>query len=284
MANSYCLPNEKEKGLDLGTLVGLNPIDKILNDNPLIIFEDTDVIIDFTVPEASILHVEKAATFKIPIVIGTTGFSNKQFDKIKSFSNKIPIVYSANFSVGITIMKKLINDATKNLGSDWEIEIFEAHHNKKVDSPSGTALLLGSAAAKARGKNLDDIIDTLPDEGRDSGAIKEARTQAMEENATVTKEMEKELVEAEGEMDLALRVAVRPGGCSGYSYEMFFDSETEADDISQFYGDVRVVSDSMSAQLLEGATLDFKDGLMGSGFAIDNPNAQRTCGCGNSFS
>ena len=94
----------------------------------------------------------------------------------------------------------------------------------------------------------------------------------------------KELVEAEGEMDLALRVAVRPGGCSGYSYEMFFDSETEADDISQFYGDVRVVSESMSAQLLEGATLDFKDGLMGSGFAIDNPNAQRTCGCGNSFS
>ena len=94
----------------------------------------------------------------------------------------------------------------------------------------------------------------------------------------------KELVEAEGEMDLALRVAVRPGGCSGYSYEMFFDSETEADDISQFYGDVRVVSDSMSAQLLEGATLDFKDGLMGSGFAIDNRNAQRTCGCGNSFS
>ena len=94
----------------------------------------------------------------------------------------------------------------------------------------------------------------------------------------------KELVEAEGEMDLALRVAVRPGGCSGYSYEMFFDSETEANDISQFYGDVRVVSDSMSAQLLEGATLDFKDGLMGSGFAIDNPNAQRTCGCGNSFS
>ena len=94
----------------------------------------------------------------------------------------------------------------------------------------------------------------------------------------------KELVEAEGEMDLALRVAVRPGGCSGYSYEMFFDSETEADDISQFYGDVRVVSDSMRPQLLGGATLDVKDGLMGSGFAIDNPNAQRTCGCGNSFS
>ena len=157
LANSSCLPDEKEKGLDLGTLVGLNPIDKILTDNSSSIFQDTDVIIDFTVPEASILHVKKAATYKIPIVIGTTGFSNEQFDKIKSFSNQIPIVYSANFSVGITIMKKLINDATKYLGSDWEIEILEAHHNKKIDSPSGTALLLGSEAAKARGKNLDDI-------------------------------------------------------------------------------------------------------------------------------
>ena len=102
----------------------------------------------------------------------------------------------------------------------------------------------------------------------------------------VATEKVRELIEAEGEIDLALRVAVRPGGCSGYSYEMFFDSETEADDMSQFFGDgdVRVVSDPMSAQLLEGATLDFKDGLMGSGFALDNPNAQRTCGCGSSFS
>ena len=100
----------------------------------------------------------------------------------------------------------------------------------------------------------------------------------------IAAEKVKELIEAEGEIDLALRVAVRPGGCSGYSYEMFFDSETEADDMSEFFGYIRVVTDPMSAQLLEGATLDFKDGLMGSGFAIDNPNAQRTCGCGNSFS
>ena len=93
-----------------------------------------------------------------------------------------------------------------------------------------------------------------------------------------------ELIEAEGDPGLALRVAVRPGGCSGYSYEMFFDSEVNADDKSEHYGVVTVISDTMSAQLLEGATLDFSDGLMGAGFAIDNPNAQRTCGCGNSFS
>ena len=93
-----------------------------------------------------------------------------------------------------------------------------------------------------------------------------------------------ELADAGGEPELALRVAVRPGGCSGFSYEMFFDSEVSSDDMSKSYGDIKVVSDPMSAQLLEGATLDFTDGLMGSGFAIDNPNAQRTCGCGNSFS
>lgn len=100
----------------------------------------------------------------------------------------------------------------------------------------------------------------------------------------VAAEKVQELIDAEGEPDLALRVAVRPGGCSGFSYEMFFDSEFAEDDLRHKYGVVSVVSDPMSAQLLDGATLDFKDGLMGSGFAIDNPNAQRTCGCGSSFS
>ena len=93
-----------------------------------------------------------------------------------------------------------------------------------------------------------------------------------------------ELIKEENEPGLALRVAVRPGGCSGFSYEMYFDSEFADDDMAIEFDGVKVVSDPMSAQLLEGATLDFKDGLMGSGFAIDNPNAQRTCGCGNSFS
>lgn len=98
-------------------------------------------------------------------------------------------------------------------------------------------------------------------------------------------EKAQELLEAEDDGDsLALRVAVRPGGCSGFSYEMFFDSDQADDDTEQQYGVLRVVSDPMSAQLLTGATLDFKDGLLGTGFAIDNPNAQRTCGCGNSFS
>ena len=93
-----------------------------------------------------------------------------------------------------------------------------------------------------------------------------------------------ELIEQEGNPELALRVAVRPGGCSGFSYEMFFDSELAEDDVTREFGGIRVVVDPASAQWLEGASLDYKDGLQGAGFAINNPNATRTCGCGNSFS
>jgi len=94
----------------------------------------------------------------------------------------------------------------------------------------------------------------------------------------------KELMDAEGQPELYLRVAVRPGGCSGLSYEMFFDTEKASDDVTEAYGDVTVVVDAASAQYLAGASLDYKDGLQGAGFTINNPNAQRTCGCGQSFS
>lgn len=93
-----------------------------------------------------------------------------------------------------------------------------------------------------------------------------------------------ELIRQEGNPDLALRVAVRPGGCSGFSYEMFFDTDVAKDDVLQSFGDVRVVVDPASASLLVGATLDFKDGLTDAGFSINNPNATRSCGCGQSFS
>jgi iron-sulfur cluster assembly accessory protein len=92
------------------------------------------------------------------------------------------------------------------------------------------------------------------------------------------------LAEEEGSEALVLRVAVRPGGCSGYSYDMFFDSEVADDDVVRSFGAVRVAVDPDSAELIQGATLDYKDGLQGAGFHITNPNATRTCGCGSSFS
>lgn len=100
-------------------------------------------------------------------------------------------------------------------------------------------------------------------------------------NAAVAKV--KELLTTEDDDDLGLRVAVRPGGCSGFSYEMFFDTETEDDDIISDYGGLRVIVDPQSAKRVTGAVLDFQEGLMESGFSIDNPNVSRSCGCGNSF-
>jgi len=93
-----------------------------------------------------------------------------------------------------------------------------------------------------------------------------------------------ELLAAEDQADLSLRVAVRPGVCSGYSYEMFFDTEVADDDVRAAQGQVTVVIDPASQELLKGATLDYKDSLQGAGFHITNPNAERSCGCGQSFS
>ena len=93
-----------------------------------------------------------------------------------------------------------------------------------------------------------------------------------------------QLLESEGAAEMALRVAVKSGGCSGYSYDMYFDGEIAADDVTLTFGDVKVVVDPASAPMLEGASLDFKNSLTEQGFSISNPNAQRSCGCGKSFS
>ncbi len=93
-----------------------------------------------------------------------------------------------------------------------------------------------------------------------------------------------ELIAAENEPSLALRMAVRPGGCSGFQYEMYFDTEVEPDDIIEAFGEVKVVVDPSSAEMVKGSVLDYKEGLMGAGFAIENPNKTHACGCGNSFS
>ena len=93
-----------------------------------------------------------------------------------------------------------------------------------------------------------------------------------------------DLLAQENEAGLALRIGVRPGGCSGFSYDMFFDSNISPEDSQVTFGEVSVIVDAQSAKLLDGAELDYKDGLTEAGFSISNPNAERTCGCGQSFS
>ena len=94
----------------------------------------------------------------------------------------------------------------------------------------------------------------------------------------------RELQAAESEPEIFLRMGVRPGGCSGFSYEMYFDTEMEPGDVLEEFDDVTVAVDPQSLQLLRGSQLDYTEGLMESGFAINNPNVTRSCGCGNSFS
>jgi iron-sulfur cluster assembly protein/iron-sulfur cluster insertion protein len=112
--------------------------------------------------------------------------------------------------------------------------------------------------------------------------LQDARTQFTLTDAAAAKV--KALIEAEDTPGLALRVAVRPGGCSGFSYEMFFDADVAEDDVKSEQGGVQVVIDPASMGHLGGGQLDYRDGLQGSGFHISNPNAERTCGCGQSFS
>ena len=109
-------------------------------------------------------------------------------------------------------------------------------------------------------------------------------TEPITLTATAITKVGELISEAGADEPLALRVAVKPGGCSGFNYDMYFDSEIADDDVVSAFGDVRVVVDPASAELLNGASLDFTDGLQGAGFHITNPNASRTCGCGNSFS
>ena len=125
--------------------------------------KQADVLIDFTQPQATLGHIAAARASGTPIVIGTTGLSADDEAKLKDAAQDIPVVYCANTSVGVTLLGRVVEQVARQLGTDWDIEIVETHHNQKVDAPSGTALALGHAAAAGRGVALDDVRDS----GRD---------------------------------------------------------------------------------------------------------------------
>jgi iron-sulfur cluster assembly protein/iron-sulfur cluster insertion protein len=150
--------------------------------------------------------------------------------------------------------------------------------------PTGNIRTSGDAGGAARGwlsgsrSDEEDSVTTI------STSVNIGKKPApVTLSDTATTKVAELLAQEEGD-NLALRVAVKPGGCSGYSYEMFFDTEVMTDDVVREFGAVRVVVDAASAELLSGSTLDYSDGLQGAGFHISNPNATRTCGCGSSFS
>lgn len=122
-----------------------------MGDDAQILFDQADVVIDFSAPDATITHARLAASTKTALVIGTTGLNEIQERKVSEAAERTAIMYTANMSVGVNILMALVQQAASRLETDWDIEIFETHHNQKIDAPSGTALALGKAAQKGRG-------------------------------------------------------------------------------------------------------------------------------------
>ena len=121
-------------------------------------FKKTDVIIDFTIPKCTLEILEIASRLKKRVVIGTTGFSKNQENKIKQYSKKIPILKAGNMSLGVNLLMYLVEITSRSLGNEYLTKIFEAHHKYKKDFPSGTALMLGKGVADGKNKNLYDLI------------------------------------------------------------------------------------------------------------------------------
>jgi 4-hydroxy-tetrahydrodipicolinate reductase len=142
-------------GKDAGEVAGLGPIGVPITTDPLEAFLKADAVIDFTSPASTVQFAALAAQARIVHVIGTTGCSAEDIEKIKAAARHARIVMSGNMSLGVNLLGVLVRRAAAALDAvNWDVEVLEMHHNKKVDAPSGTALLLGAEAAKGRGIEL----------------------------------------------------------------------------------------------------------------------------------
>jgi 4-hydroxy-tetrahydrodipicolinate reductase len=156
-------PRSSAIGRDLGELAGAKPIGVAATGDAGALFDAADVVIDFTLPEASVVHAELAAARGKALVIGTTGHDKAQGEAIRRAAARAPIVQAANMSVGVNLLLGLVEQVARTLGSEFDIEVLEMHHRHKIDAPSGTALALGRAAAAGRGVDLDSVAQRVRD-------------------------------------------------------------------------------------------------------------------------
>ena len=138
-------------GTDLGTVLGIEEIGVKVASDFVKASGDIDAVIDFTLPEPTLEHLEKCVQNNLPMVIGTTGFSSEGESKIAEAAKKIPIVFSPNMAIGVNIVFKLLKEASRVLGKSFEIKVDETHHVHKKDSPSGTAKKIASVIKEASG-------------------------------------------------------------------------------------------------------------------------------------
>lgn len=150
-------------GRDLGEAMGRAPLGVIVTDDPLAVIVKAQAVIDFTAPAATLAHAQLTAQARCVHVIGTTGLSESDIAALDAAARHAVIVRAGNMSLGVNLLTRLTQQIAQALDEDFDIEIVEAHHRHKVDAPSGTALMLGEAAAKGRGVTLSDVTDS----GRD---------------------------------------------------------------------------------------------------------------------
>ncbi|MFV0474730.1 MAG: 4-hydroxy-tetrahydrodipicolinate reductase [Pikeienuella sp.] len=146
-------------GRDLGLCLGGAERGLVVETDPLEVFARSEAVLDFTSPQATIAHAELAAQARAAHVIGTTGFSDEQLAKLEAAGRHAAIVRAGNMSLGVNLLTALVKQVAAALDADFDIEIVESHHRMKVDAPSGTALMLGEAAAEGRGVALSAVSD-----------------------------------------------------------------------------------------------------------------------------
>lgn len=142
---------------DIGELAGLGRIGIPISEMVDKLMRDSDVVLEFTSPQATAEHAALAAKLGKAMVIGTTGLSPEQGDAVREAARNIPIVWAPNMSLGVNVLLSVVEEVARRLGPDWDIEIMEVHHRGKIDAPSGTALALGQAAAAGREVVLEQV-------------------------------------------------------------------------------------------------------------------------------
>ncbi|OLF38823.1 4-hydroxy-tetrahydrodipicolinate reductase [Psychrobacter sp. C 20.9] len=144
-------------GADAGEVAAIGRLEVQIVDELEAVINDIDVLIDFSLPDATEKNMQVCAEHNVAMVIGTTGFNEAQEQVLAKASEKIAIVYAGNYSTGVNLSLKLLGMAAKAFGNDADVEIIEAHHKHKIDAPSGTAYMMAEAVAEARGQNLKDV-------------------------------------------------------------------------------------------------------------------------------
>jgi len=152
-------PGHPRIGTDAGLLAAIGELGVTISDNLEETLADADVLIDFTFPEVTLKNLEICAGLGKKIVTGSTGFTPEQRQQVEEFAKKIPVVMAPNMSVGVNACFKLLKEAAKILGDDFDVEIVEMHHNKKKDSPSGTAVRMGEVVAETLGRDYNKVAN-----------------------------------------------------------------------------------------------------------------------------